>query len=214
MRILGISTERAEASQIASQILSLGKSLAGKLLGEGAIMPEELEVVEYGIDSLFDNLWGLAVTLMVGFVFRFFWGSFLLWLFVFPLRKYAGGFHAKTKTRCRAFSITVLVLSTVCFQLVQWKKNSLLIIMIVLFFLIYFTAPIDTVNKKLDRTEKTIYRRRTRLILTAEGLVFILAFFIDMKTLMLVLPNAFLIVEIALLAGKIGGDIQNKFRKK
>ena len=97
MRILGISTERAETSKIASQILSLGKSIAGKLLGEGAIMPEELEVVEYGIDSLFDNLWGLAVTLMVGFVFRFFWGSFLLWLFVFPLRKYAGGFHAKTK---------------------------------------------------------------------------------------------------------------------
>ena len=80
------------------------KVLAGKLLRDGGISTEEVEIVEYGLENLGSSLIGMSITLIIGYCFDFLLGSFLLWLLIFPLRKNAGGFHAETKGRYLPFS--------------------------------------------------------------------------------------------------------------
>lgn len=89
--------------------------MAGMLLRDGIISPDDVEIVEYGLENLGSSLLGMLITLVIGYCFDFLSGSFLLWLLIFPLRKNAGGFHAKTKAGCLLFSSAILLVSIICF---------------------------------------------------------------------------------------------------
>ena len=70
----------------------------------------EKSIVRFGLLSLSTNIASILFCLLFGV----FWGSWtdglLFWLFFFPLRKNAGGFHAKTQMGCIFFSIEALFL--------------------------------------------------------------------------------------------------------
>lgn len=177
--------------------------MARRLLKDGVILPEELEIVEYGLENLGSNLLGLLVTLMIGLCFDFLLGSFLLWLLIFPLRKNAGGFHASTKGRCLLFSAGMLLVSIICFVYVECSESVYSLIAVFSFLVIFVMAPVENDNKLLDQTERRIYRKRTRLVLLLEGTLFMLALFFGWKELTVVLTIVFFIVGISLMAGKV-----------
>ena len=184
------------------------KTLVIILLQDGIISPEEVEIVEYGLENLRSSLLGMLITLVIGFCFDFLLGSFLLWLLIFPLRKNAGGFHARTKGRCLLFSAAMLLVSVICFVQVGCSESVYSLIAVFSFFVIFMMAPVENDNKILDQTEHRIYRKRTRLILLLEGTLFILAVFFGWKKLTVVLTIVFFIVSISLLAGKVKRQLQ------
>lgn len=66
--------------------------IADYLCENKIIATEEKEIVRYGLDALTETLLGLLVTVLVGSVFVNALSGLMLWLLVFPLRKYAGGY--------------------------------------------------------------------------------------------------------------------------
>ncbi len=127
------------------------------LLRDGIILPEDVEIVEYGLENLGSSLLGMSVTLMIGFCFDFLFGSFLLWLLIFPLRKNAGGFHAETKGRCLLFSSTILLVSIICFVQIRWSEIGYILVAIFFFAVIFLMAPVENDNKYLDQVEYSVY---------------------------------------------------------
>lgn len=203
MYALGISTQRTEAGQSIAEVLRAEKALAGMLLRDGVISSDEVEIVEYGLENLGSSLLGMLVTLLIGFCFNFLFGSFLLWLLIFPLRKNAGGFHAETKGKCLFFSSAMLLVSIVCFVQVGCSETGYILITAFFFLVIFFMAPVENNYKRLDQTEYKVYRKRTRLILMFEGLLFIVALVIKWNKLTAVITIVYFIVGVSLLAGKV-----------
>ncbi len=179
------------------------KILTGMLLRDGVISPEEVEIVEYGLENLGSSLLGMLITLMIGSCFDFLLGSFLLWLLIFPLRKNAGGFHAETKGRCMLFSSAMLLVSIICFVWIEWPEIGYMLIAGFFSLIIFFMAPVENHKKPLDQVEYRVYRRRTRILLLLEGILFIAAFVLDWKELMIALTIDFFVVAVSLLAGRI-----------
>lgn len=178
------------------------------LLRDGVISPDEVEIVEYGLENLGSSMLGMLITLAIGFCFDFLFGSFLLWLLIFPLRKNAGGFHARTKGRCLLFSTVMLLVSIICFVQRGWPVVGYILIVAISAVVIFIMAPVENNSKHLDQTEQKVYRKRTRMILTLECMLFIFALVLDLKELVVAITIDFFIVSISLLAGKIKLQLQ------
>lgn len=177
--------------------------MAGMLLRDEVISPEEVEIVRYGLENLGSSLLGMSVTLIIGHCFDFLWESFLLWLLIFPLRKNAGGFHAETRYRCLLFSSTVLLVSIICFVQISWSMTGYILITTLSFTVIFLMAPVENGNKHLDHDEHRIYRKRTRLILLSEGALFVVAVAFGWEKLVTVITIDFFIVGVSLVTGRV-----------
>lgn len=167
------------------------------------ISSEEVEIVRYGLENLGSSLLGMSITLIIGHCFDFLWGSFLLWLLIFPLRKNAGGFHAETRCRCLFFSSMVLLVSIICFVQISWSMTGYILITALSFAAIFFMAPVENGNKHLDHDEHRIYRKRTRLILLSEGALFVMAAAFGWKKLVTAITIDFFIVGVSLVTGRV-----------
>lgn len=177
--------------------------LSDKLVRDGIILPENAEIVQYGLEALTGNLAGALITLATGYCFGSILSGLILWMLFFPLRKYAGGYHAKTRGRCYLISIGMLVLAYVLLYLPGWKAEIYFAVTIISGGYIFTNAPVDNENRVLDMVEQSVYRKRTRIVLGLEGILFAAAWILRWENLMAIVAMCFAIVGISLAAGKI-----------
>ncbi len=175
----------------------------------GAVAAEDMEVVQYGLETFVENMFGLGTIVFIGGCFGHLLSSFILWLLIFPLRKFAGGFHAKTRINCTLLSISMLLFTFAIFIAKEWSVFTYSMIMLVMFGIVYVMAPIDTPNKRLDWREYQVYRRQTRGILVVEGGLFVLAVVLRVEVLYTAVVMCFFIVAVSLVAGKIDNHVKN-----
>lgn len=170
---------------------------------EEIISDEEKEIVQFGLESLGGNLLGIILTLVVGVCFQQVREALLLWFLLFPLRKNAGGFHAKTKVRCFLSSTVTIIVSMVCIQQIRWTETENLLITVISAVVIWIMAPVENGNKRLDSVEYRVYRQRTRKILLLEVLLFVLSLTFGWEDLVIVITMVFSIVCVVLVTGKV-----------
>lgn len=70
---------------------------------------EEKEIVLFGLMQGRSLINSIAVTILLGLLMGLLWESVLFVICFLPLRRYAGGFHAKTREGCLFFSVTIVV---------------------------------------------------------------------------------------------------------
>lgn len=143
----------------------LSKRITQGLWQNGIISLEESPLYEYGLHEIGVTLLNLITDLLVGALMRMTVPCIIFLVIYIPLRRFAGGYHAKTELRCYGIS-TLLVLSALCVIRVIPANGTVLLSMLVgASIVIWLLAPIDSANKSLDKTEYRVYRRRSRGIL-------------------------------------------------
>ncbi len=175
--------------------------MADSLSKEGIIVDEEREIVRFGLESLEGNLLGIVLTLAVGICFKRVGEAILLWLWMFPLRKNAGGYHAATKIRCVLISAIMLIVAFALFVVVEHTRVFYGICSMVAGCVIWTLAPVDNPSKKLDALEHKVYRKRTRIALVAEGIFMALALSCGWEMPVHSICMAFFIVAVSLFMG-------------
>lgn len=95
----------------------LSKMIADFFVRENVIEHEEYEIYKYGSDILIENIGTTIFLICLGFIFNK-EISTLIFIAVFAgIRRYSGGYHAKTKLKCYILTITnwavVIVLSLI-----------------------------------------------------------------------------------------------------
>lgn len=173
-----------------------------KLHSDGIICLEEVKVVKYGLINIANNLLGLFITLFIGFYFGYLVESFILWLMVLPLRKNAGGFHANTKIGCFLLSTIMLLTSFAYIKYSEWSTILQILVSIVLFVIIFTMAPVENHNKRLSIIEQLVYKKRTRIVLIMDGLLFVISIFLKWKALLTLIMVSLFIVSISLVSGR------------
>lgn len=151
------------------------------LIDKRVIDSENQEIYQYGILILIMNIVDTMSILLIAFIFNnLIIGVFYLIGFCF-LRKYAGGYHAKSIIGCYVmtvvFSIAIFIMSYLC-------KMPLLIIFIIWglgSLIICVFAPVQNVNRVLDTIEYEKFRKRAIYILCVESLIMWLFFYLGYK---------------------------------
>ncbi|WP_077610973.1 accessory gene regulator ArgB-like protein [Clostridium sp. Marseille-P2415] len=159
------------------RMISWKEHMIEKLVLYNIIPEEETEIYTFGMECLVLKLihcisyFGIAACLgmlpeliVIGCV-------------LIPLRRSAGGYHAKTRTGCYLFScfyvfIILFVSKAVINQYMWWGALALSD------GVIFFMSPVDNDNKKLDEKETLYYRKKSRhiLILVNIGCVLLTVF--------------------------------------
>lgn len=185
--------------------MKLAECLTNSLSREGVISEEDKEIVQYGLESLGGDLLGFVLTFVIGVNFGNVLVAIFLWIWMYPLRKNAGGFHATTKIRCLLISTGLLVASFVIFWSSDYARVHYILYALGMGSVIWLMAPVDNNKKKLDSIEHKVYKRRSRKILILEEIILFIAVGFEVEVVMKSIVMSIFIVSVSL----IGGTIKN-----
>ena len=177
--------------------------LAERLLKDGVISEDDREIVQYGLETLQGTLLGFALSTVTGFCFGNVCAGMGLSLLIFPLRKYAGGYHADTKSGCFVTSALMMVMIFVALYLWHWPKGVYSIIVMLFDMVIILMAPMENQNKRLDDAEQTVYRKRTRAVLLVENALFVSACLLNWWEVFCVVTMSIVFTGVSLIMGLV-----------
>lgn len=155
------------------RIISWKEHMIEKLVFYNVIPEEETEIYTFGMECLVLKLIHCISYLGIAACFGMLPELIAIGCVLIPLRRSAGGYHAKTRTGCYLFScfyvfIILFVSKAVINQYVWWGALALSD------GVIFFMSPVDNDNKKLDEKETLYYRKKSRHILILVNLCCIL----------------------------------------
>ena len=123
---------------------------------------ETLELYEYAIYIVLSAIFHTTTVILLGLFFNQLVESIAFYCSFIVIRKFAGGYHAKTPIRCYLFYIIssiIMLLIIKMFNSVNVIFTHILIIFELLCVLIVLlTSPLDTENNPLNRNEKKLYK--------------------------------------------------------
>lgn len=145
------------------------------------IKNEDKEIYKYAVSIILSSLIHIATVMIIGLCFNLFIESLVFYFSFIAIRKFAGGYHAKTPVRCYLFSFASNII-ILC--LVKWLSsiNTLFIFIFIIFellcvVLILLISPLDTENNPLTGQEKKMYRMLTSIITILIFIISSLCFF-------------------------------------
>ena len=150
-----------------------------KLLSNGTISDEDKELYIYGLFMLLSQLMFFIIACIFGFVLNCIIESIIFYIAFQFIRKYAGGYHAATETRCEILS-TLSILA--CIVVIRLSKTYdfqtvLLIISAVSSVCIFVFCPLDTPEKPLSKKEFKYFRKVSWVILLVISINIIVSYF-------------------------------------
>lgn len=165
---------------------------------DNVISVKDKEIYTYGLVQGLVMIINIVTTVLIGFALGMVMECCVFLALYIPIRRYAGGYHAKTQARCYLFSIIMILVSMWMIENIAWTLQINLIISVNSSVVILILAPVEDANKLLDYEEKRVYKKRTRVILS---ILLILACFISgMRSILSVVV---LVLSVMLIIGKI-----------
>lgn len=139
------------------------------------------DLYEYAVYIILSSAFHVITVITLGLCFNLLVESLVLYFSFIAIRKFAGGYHAKTPVRCYLFSFASNII-ILC--LVKWLSsiNTLFIFIFIIFellcvVLILLISPLDTENNPLTGQEKKMYRMLTSIITILIFIISSLCFF-------------------------------------
>lgn len=147
-------------------IANITNHVIENLLQANIIDQEDIAIYEFGIATLFSDIFNLMTTALIGILIGQFWQCFIFQVIFISLRSFAGGYHASSEWKCwvlsNAMVIGGLLLSR---RLPVWLGSGMgLFLLFVSAGVILLLAPVENENNPLDSDEVRSYKSRVRLI--------------------------------------------------
>jgi accessory gene regulator B len=177
--------------------------LADQLIDNNTITYEDKELYTYGLQQGLVILLNVLTTIMIGFIFRMVWQSIAFMVAYIPLRSYAGGYHARTQTRCYLLSVMLNSVVLLAIRFIPWTNYIIIGIGFVAGVIIYLLAPVEDSNKPLDKVEVTVYKKLTKIILSAELVILMITTIFNFKQLASCLTISLFLLSGMLVLGKL-----------
>lgn len=171
---------------------------------------DQIEIYKYGFFILYSNIIFLLLTMMFGFIFGIFLQSVVFYVTFFPIREYAGGYHASTETRCEIMSSLSILACIVVIRLSKTYdlQTVLLIASAISVVCITVLCPLDTPEKPLSDAEFKYFRKISWLILSVIIAVIIVSYVCSFKALLVPCCLSLILENILIAAGKIKKVLQ------
>lgn len=186
-------------------INNLSAHIIDKLISKGNITEDERELYIYGLFISISHLMYLILAIVFGLIFKCFLESIIFYIAFQFIRMYAGGYHAKTETRCEILSALSIFccISLIKFSKIYDIKITLFSISLVCTVLIFILCPLDTPEKPLTDKEFKYFRKISWIILLVIFTTIIVSYFFKFNLLFIPCCISLILESILLIAGKI-----------
>lgn len=185
-------------------------TITRKLYENKSISSEQYEICRFGFQQGLTILLNAITIVVIGAVMGELWQAMLFMGLYAPLRSYAGGFHARTATRCYIYSILLMIAVLLAMKYLYIPTFICIIAFVISCAIILILAPVEDANKPLDNTEQIVYRKRTYVITAIESVVFIMALLVKATSIALCVMYVFLIMGLILIAGECKNRLNQK----
>lgn len=187
--------------------------IAKKLVEKNTISSENKPIYQYGIQQGFTIGLNILTTFVIGLVFKMIVESFLFLAVYIPLRSFAGGVHAKTANRCYVYSTIMIIAELLVIKFFPFGIFIGSCLSLISGAIIFLLAPVETENKKLDESEKQVYKKRARIILIIELVIQFIIALMSWNNIMMCFSLAFVSLSLVMLAGVIKNNHNDKQNK-
>ena len=189
---------------------SIAEKITLHLEANNAFKSEDRAIYQYGIQQGLSIMLNLSTALLLGIVTGMIWESIIFSAAYMLVRRYAGGFHAKTPARCYIYSSAMVLLALLG---IKYVFDSILIsicMFIVGSLIIFLFSPVEDKNKPLDAAEQLVYQKRTRFYLIVEIVLDIAMMSLGFKGLYEPISISLFCLGILVALGKVKNVIRNK----
>lgn len=166
----------------------MSKSMAEKIAGwscqDSTENGEEYAVVLYGVEVIIENLVKTIILIFIGFFLHKMLESFIILFSFCIVRIHAGGIHAKSSLGCTAFMIVVEIIGLIANEYTEISEVICLILCVLSNILIWLYAPNGCMA--CDLLGSIAKRKKRRYALCSTNILFLLAFCIEIKTLIII----------------------------
>lgn len=135
------------------------------LVKNNIIAIEDYEMYSFGMNQLIFTSVNIITTIFIGLYFSMVWEIIIFMTAYIVIRVYAGGYHAKTQCRCYFISIILLLVALWGVKYLDWNNPTYILITTISAVIIFFLAPVDSIDKRLDQLEMEIYSKKAKVIL-------------------------------------------------
>lgn len=183
----------------------LSKSFTDKLLVNGTITEDEQELYIYGFFMLLSQLMYLILACIFGLILGCAFESIIFYIAFQFIRRYAGGYHASTETRCEILSILSILACIIVIRLSRTYdiQTVLLVISAVAAVCIFCLSPLDTPEKPLSEKEFKYFRKISWWILIVIILAIVVSYVFKFKIVAVPCCLSLILESILLVVGKI-----------
>ena len=143
------------------------------LIHQQAIQERDRELYTYALYNMVLLIIPLGLTVIFGEIIGNVKQGIVMMLPFITLRKYSGGYHAKTPLRCMIISSLLLFLCIKSGISCSWR---LLLFTVIMGVSLVLLSPVDSDKRKLDKQQKRKYRKVVCVLV-----LFFLAFTVDLK---------------------------------
>lgn len=129
---------------------------------------DNYEIYEYAVYIILSSAFHIATIIALGLCFNLLVESLVFYFSFITIRKFAGGYHAKTPIKCYIISVVsstiILVLINIIpiivsrFRIIEY---FLLILGLFSLIIICYLSPLDTINNPLNNEEKIFLKKIT-----------------------------------------------------
>lgn len=162
---------------------------------------EEKEILQYGLHQGFIIIWNVLTLIICGIIWKELPFMILLFLSIFFLRPYAGGYHADTELSCYLIS-TLIMNAAVWGKKVIILSNTIFICAwIGMAAFIWICAPVENPIHCLDDKERKKYAANTKKILLCYALVMLMGIWSQRQYLTDAILWSHVLIVIAMAAG-------------
>lgn len=158
----------------------VSEKAADWLIAKGAAKQEDRDVYVYGLELSFSTLFAIFLILMLALIFSHILYGVVYLLFMFPIRLFCGGYHAKTYLNCNLCT-NFLFLTALAIALLTpvWLYLPLtLTIVLISGLYVYRNAPIENENHPLTEKKVQKNRRIARILIVTQCSLIVLGSFL------------------------------------
>ncbi len=192
-------------------IANITNHVIQNLLQANIIDQEDIAIYEFGIATLFSDIFNLMTTAMIGILMGQFWQCLIFQVIFISLRSFAGGYHASSEWKCWVLSNAMVIGSLLLSRrLPVWLGSGMgLFLLLVSAGVILLLAPVENENNPLDSDEVRNYKSRVRLIVLISVLSGFFLYYLS-NSLFWIIILAVLSVALSLVIGACASKEKHK----
>lgn len=172
--------------------MSLTEKIATKI-GNNAqlflnVNEEQEQIIVYGAINLFQMLFAILWVIIAGLLFGVFYEALIFSTTASILRKYSGGVHASSPSRCVIIGAFSAALAGILIDNIFYTINSITVavvsgvIIIFAFITVFRNAPVDSIKKPIKNIEtRKQFKRKSIFAIFIFSFIIIILFMLNEK---------------------------------
>lgn len=172
--------------------MSLTEKIATKI-GNNAklflnVNEEQEQIIVYGAINLFQMLFAILWVIIAGLLFGVFYEALIFSITASILRKYSGGVHASSPSRCVIIGTFSAALAGILINNIFYTINSITVavisgaIIIFAFITVFRNAPVDSIKKPIKNIEtRRQFKRKSIFTIFIFLFIIIILFMLNEK---------------------------------